>query len=65
MIKVNKEDMAYQEGMTVEDVLQKKKYTFRLITVIVNGQVIPRDKYSTFKITDGDSIDVVHIMSGG
>jgi len=65
LIKVNKEDMVYQEGMTVEDVLQKKKYTFRMITVIVNGQVIPKDKYSTFKITDGDSIDVIHIMSGG
>lgn len=65
MIKVNKENMEYQEGMTVKDVLQKKKYTFRMITVIVNGEVIPKDKYSTFKIMDGDNIDVIHIMSGG
>jgi len=57
--------MEYQEGMTVKDVLQKKKYTFRMITVIVNGEVIPKDKYSTFKIMDGDNIDVIHIMSGG
>jgi thiamine biosynthesis protein ThiS len=65
VIKVNKEDMEYEEGMTVEDVLQKKKYTFRMITVIVNGEVVPKDKYSTYRIKDWDNIDVIHIMSGG
>ncbi|MDN5301419.1 MAG: sulfur carrier protein [Thermoanaerobacteraceae bacterium] len=65
MIKVNKEDMEYQEGMTVEDILQKKKYTFRMITVIVNGRVVPKDQYSSYRIKDGDNVDVVHIMSGG
>ncbi|MDK2879519.1 MAG: sulfur carrier protein [Thermoanaerobacteraceae bacterium] len=65
MIKVNKEDMEFEKGMTVEDVLKKKKYTFRMITVIVNGQVVPKDKYATYTIKDNDNIDVVHIMSGG
>lgn len=65
MIKVNKEDMEFEEGMTVEDVLKKKKYSFRMITVIINGKVIPRDKYPTHKIKEGDNIDVIHIMSGG
>lgn len=65
MIKVNKEDMEYQEGMTIEDVLREKKYTFRMITVIVNGRVIPKDQYATYRIMDGDNVDVVHIMSGG
>jgi len=65
MIWVNKEEMEFEEGMTVEDVLKKKKYTYRLITVIINGEVIPRDRYSVHKIKDGDKIDVIHIMSGG
>ena len=65
MIKVNKEAMEYKEGMTVQDVLNEKKYTFRLITVVVNGKIVPRDEYSSYKINDGDNIDVIHIMSGG
>jgi thiamine biosynthesis protein ThiS len=65
LIKVNKEDMEYQEGMTIEDILRKKKYTFRMITVIVNGRVIPKDQHSAYRIMDGDNVDVVHIMSGG
>lgn len=65
MITVNKEDMEFEPGMTIEDVLERKKYSFPLITVIVNGQVIPKDQYSTHKIEDGDNIDVMHIMSGG
>lgn len=65
MITVNKEDMEFEPGMTIEDVLERKKYSFPLITVIVNGQVILKDQYSTHKIEDGDNIDVMHIMSGG
>jgi len=62
---VNKETMEYEEGMTVQDILDKKKYTFRMITVVVNGKIVPKEQYSSYKINDGDNIDVIHIMSGG
>ncbi|MGI6485362.1 MAG: sulfur carrier protein ThiS [Thermoanaerobacterales bacterium] len=65
MITVNKEVMEFEEGMTVQDLLDKKKFTFPLITVIVNNKIVPRDDYSKFKIHDNDVIDVIHIMSGG
>jgi sulfur carrier protein len=65
LLTVNKEKLEYEEGMTIDDVLKKKKYSFRLITVVVNGEVIPREQYSTYKVEDGDNIDVIHIMSGG
>ena len=65
MIIVNKEEMAYEPGMTIQDVLDKRKYTFRMITVIVNGQVIPKNEYSSYEVKDNDNIDVMHIMSGG
>ncbi|HHY04055.1 MAG TPA: sulfur carrier protein ThiS [Thermoanaerobacterales bacterium] len=65
LLTVNKEKMKYEEGMTIDDILKKKKYSFPLITVVVNGEVIPREQYSTYKVEDGDNIDVIHIMSGG
>ena len=65
MIVVNKEEMKFEPGMTIDDVLKNKKYSFRMITVIVNGEVVPKDRYSTYQINDGDNIDVLHIMSGG
>ncbi|MCF6097393.1 sulfur carrier protein ThiS [Thermovorax subterraneus] len=65
MIKVNNEDMDFTDGMTVEDVLKIKKYSHPMITVIVNGKVIPVDSYSTYKVKDGDVINVIHMMSGG
>ena len=52
MIIVNKEAMEYEEGTTVQDVLYKKKYTFPLITVVVNNVLVPRDSYSEYKIND-------------
>jgi sulfur carrier protein len=65
LIIVNKEAMEFEDGMTVQNVLDKRKYTFPLITVIVNNEVVPRDRYSEYKINDKDVIDVIHIMSGG
>lgn len=65
MIIVNKEAVEYEDGMTVQDVLDKKKYTFPLITVVVNNEFVPRDSYSEYKINDKDVIEVIHIMSGG
>jgi sulfur carrier protein len=65
MLMVNKEPMEYEQGMTVQDILDRRKYTFRMITVIVNGKIVSRENYSSFKIKDGDNIDVIHIMSGG
>lgn len=65
MIVVNKEEMKFEPGITIDDVLKNKKYSFRMITVIVNGEVIPKDRYSAYQINDGDNVDVIHIMSGG
>jgi sulfur carrier protein len=65
LIIVNKEAVEYEDGMTVQDVLDKKKYTFPLITVVVNNEFVPRDSYSEYKINDKDVIEVIHIMSGG
>ncbi|TYP56740.1 sulfur carrier protein ThiS [Thermosediminibacter litoriperuensis] len=65
MIKVNKEDMDYVDGMTIQDILKIRKYSHTMITVIVNGQVVPKDSYPTYRVKDGDVINVIHMMSGG
>lgn len=65
MIKVNTEDLPWQEGMTVRALLDEKVFTFRHIIVRVNGDYVPEEEYESYKIADGDDVLVLHLMAGG
>ncbi|KUO48772.1 MAG: thiamine biosynthesis protein ThiS [Desulfitibacter sp. BRH_c19] len=65
MIKVNGKNVDWNEGMTIETVLEKCNYTYPSIVVSVNGTVIHKDKYSTTVINDGDDVKVIHMVAGG
>jgi sulfur carrier protein len=67
MIPVNngKFEIEWEEGMTVDLLLERCKFTFDMIVVKVNDKVIPRDEYKTHKIQDGDEVGVIHLVAGG
>lgn len=65
-ITLNSEPMTVDGGsITVERLLEIKKYTFRLRTVKINGRIIDRDRYGEEMIDDGDIVQVIYLMSGG
>lgn len=53
------------ESITVEKLLELKKYTFRLRIVKINGRIVDRDSYAREVINDGDTVQVIYLMSGG
>ncbi len=66
MITVNNRDkLAWHEGMTVRDILTQMNYVYKLITVTVNGVLVPRDQYDTFRVPDGAQVTVFHLSHGG
>lgn len=65
MITVNGEKLDWKEGMTVQDVLDAKNYTFRLISVWVDDEAVARGDYSASKVPDGSKVQVIHNISGG
>jgi sulfur carrier protein len=65
LITVNKRETEWHEGMTVQELLDMKNYTFKMIVVKVNGNVVPKKKYDTYEIHDGDNVDAIHLISGG
>jgi len=65
-ITLNNEPMTIDgESITVEKLLEVKKYTFRMRTVKINGRLIDRDSYAREVIHDGDTVQVIYLMSGG
>ena len=65
MITVNGDQVEWEAGMTVSSLLEKCRYTFPLIIVKINGTLVPRREFDEHVVADGDSVDAIHLMSGG
>jgi thiamine biosynthesis protein ThiS len=61
----NREEEFDAEEMSVSDMLKLKKFSFRMRIIKVNGELIPREKYDSTKIYNGDNIQMLYLMSGG
>ncbi len=65
MITVNKQEHEWRDGMTLQTLLDEKRFTFPRIVVKVNGQLVKKYDYSTYTIENGDVIDAIHMIGGG
>ena len=54
-----------EEVLSIDQLLQIKKYSFKNLIVKINGEFIKRDSYKEANFKDGDKIDVIHMISGG
>ena len=61
----NKEEVFEGDQFTVNELLQAKKFTFRMLVIKVNGQMIKKSEYDSALVQDGDDVMVLHLISGG
>jgi sulfur carrier protein len=66
MIRVNdRDEIEWEEGLTVSALLARFRYTFPHIIVKIDGEVIRREEYPTYAILDGADVRVIHLIAGG
>jgi sulfur carrier protein len=66
MIRVNGQyEVEWRPGMTVQDVLDALKFSFRMIAVKVNGRPVLRRDFATTEVPDGADVQAIHMISGG
>jgi sulfur carrier protein len=66
MIMVNGDEFEWREGLTVQDILDAKNFTFRMISVWINGEAVEnRDSYASTHVPDGGEVEIIHMISGG
>ena len=54
-----------QEEQTVADYLEENGYRMNRIAVELNGEILPKYKYSETRLKDGDSMEIVTFVGGG
>jgi sulfur carrier protein len=65
LIKINGRFFVYNEEMTVYDAAKNVNLNPDFYTIIINGQIVPKNDYTSYKIKDEDEIDIIFMMSGG
>lgn len=61
----NRDKIDWEKNMTVQDLLKKMNYTYSLITVTVNDELVLKENYGTHKIPDNAKVTVFHLAHGG
>jgi sulfur carrier protein len=65
MIKVNGDPLEWRKGMTVQDILDAKKYKFPMLIVTIQGEHVTKEQYAATVVSDGADVKVIHMLSGG
>ncbi len=53
------------ETINVKDLLKEMRYTFPMIVVKINGDLVRKKDYETTFVKDGDNVSAIHLISGG
>ena len=61
----NRKEIIDKDSLTVQELLEYKNFTFRMLVIKINGKLIKKDEYSKAVIKEGDNVVVMHLVSGG
>ena len=64
-ITVNGETRTLEAELSLQDLLQDLDMTTGRIAVEVNGDIVPRSQFSSQRISNLDSIEIVQAIGGG
>jgi thiamine biosynthesis protein ThiS len=61
----NRETELPAEQLTVQGLIRAMNFTFPLIVVKVNGELVKKENYDRVPLREGDRVDAIHLISGG
>lgn len=64
-IIINGQEKSFEAPLNLYDVLLQEDVIEMMIAVAKNNEVVPRQKWATTVLTDGDLIEILSPMQGG
>ncbi len=61
----NREEESEMDTLSVSDLLETKKYSFRMRIIKINGTLISKEVYDSTIIHERDNVQMLYLMSGG
>ena len=51
--------------MTIDRILKIMNYTFRMIVVKVNDELVKKESYKTKVVPENAEVQIIHLIAGG
>ena len=64
-ITVNDNIIDWEENMNINFILKRMNYTFRMLVVKVDGQLVKKNEYESTIVQPDADVKVIHLISGG
>jgi sulfur carrier protein len=64
-ITVNGNKVEWREKLTIRKLLKIMNYTFKMLIIKVNGDLVKKDAYDTYIIPQKADVKVIHLIGGG
>ena len=65
-VTINLEDHEFPEKeLSVSEIMKRMKYTFPHIITRLNGHLVDRENRETTLASNGDDLEIYHLISGG
>ena len=61
----NRTEYFDKESLTVQELLDIKNFTFKMLIIKLNGKLIKKHEYNSAIINNEDNVIVLHLVSGG
>ncbi|MFO7827472.1 MAG: sulfur carrier protein ThiS [Bacteroidales bacterium] len=61
----NKEEAFDKDELTISQLLDIQNYSYKMLVVKVNGELVKKAAYDNTKVKDGDDVMVLHLVTGG
>ncbi|GFK92677.1 Sulfur carrier protein ThiS [Fundidesulfovibrio magnetotacticus] len=64
-LRINGQDAAHPEGLTVEALLAAYGADLSAVVVELNERIIPREHWQDMALKEGDRLEIVSFVGGG
>ena len=64
-IEVNGNQIDFVEDETITQLLKRMNFVFPLIVVKIDGVLVKKPDFGSTSFSDGASIQMIHLISGG
>ena len=66
MIQISGKKKEVEDGITVMRLMEQQKVeTPQYVTVAVNNAFLPTERYDSFSLKEGDTVEFLYFMGGG
>jgi sulfur carrier protein len=65
ILNTREETFEGETTLTVSEILARKNFTFKMLVVKLNENLISKESYESTQVQAGDKLTVLHLISGG